>query len=89
MEADSRKLFHLLFGLGVGVGLALLFAPQSGQETRDWLVAMTEDNTRNLRRKGRRLAFETIDLIDQSETALNRAMRTGKRTLRTAVDKWS
>jgi gas vesicle protein len=89
MEGDSRKLFHLLFGLGVGVGLALLFAPQSGQETREWLVAMTEDNARNLRRKGKRLAFETIDLIDQSEIALNRAMRTGKRTLRTAVDKWS
>jgi gas vesicle protein len=89
MADDGRKALQFLFGLGVGVGLALLFAPQSGQETREWLVAITEDNARNLKRKGRRLAFETIDLIDQGEIALNRAMRSGKRTLRSAVDKWS
>jgi gas vesicle protein len=89
MAGDGRKSLHFVLGLGVGIGLALLFAPQSGQETREWLVAMTQDNARNLKRKGRRLAFETIDLIDQSEIALNRAVRTGKRTLRSAVDKWS
>jgi gas vesicle protein len=89
MADESRKSLHFVLGLGIGIGLALLFAPQSGQETREWLVAMTEDNARNLKRKGRRLAFETIDLIDQSEIALNRAMRTGKRTLRSAVEKWN
>ena len=46
-ERDSSDvLFTLLIGTAVGVGLALLFAPRSGKETRaqlnDWLEELQE-----------------------------------------------
>ena len=31
---DSKGLSSFLLGLGVGIGIGILFAPQSGKETR-------------------------------------------------------
>ncbi len=33
----------LLFGLGLGIGLGVLFAPMSGQETRDNITERAND----------------------------------------------
>ena len=38
MNDTGRLTVTFLVGLGVGVGLALLFAPQSGEETREWIA---------------------------------------------------
>ena len=46
-----------LLGLAVGTGLALLFAPQAGEDTR---AAMAR-NTRKMRRKARRFMESTSD----------------------------
>ena len=65
MSDKGRAVGNLLLGFGVGVGLAILFAPQSGEETREWLSANAEDQFYRMRRRGRRLAFETQDLLDR------------------------
>jgi gas vesicle protein len=83
----GRSLATLLVGFGVGVGLAILFAPQSGSETREWLSANAEDQFKNLRRRGRRLVFETQDLLDRGEQNVSRAMRTGKNVLDSLASK--
>ena len=78
---------RFLLGLGIGLGLALLFAPQSGEQTRRWLVDTADDRYRRLRRQGRRLIFETQDLLDRGEQSVTRALRTGKNALESVADK--
>src|ERR1035438_4817016 len=80
-------LTSLLVGFGIGVGLAILFAPQSGDETRQWISASAEDGFRQLRRRGRRLVFEAQDLLDRGEYGVNRALRTGKNMLESVASK--
>jgi gas vesicle protein len=80
-------LTSLLVGFGIGVGLAILFAPQSGDETRQWISASAEDGFRQLRRRGRRLVFEAQDLLDRGEYGVNRALRTGKNVLESVASK--
>jgi gas vesicle protein len=80
-------LLTLLVGFGVGVGLAILFAPQSGEETREWISASAEDQFRLFRRRGRRLIFEAQDLLDRGEYSVNRALRSGKNVLESVADK--
>jgi gas vesicle protein len=87
MPEKGRALGSLLLGFGLGVGLAILFAPQSGEETREWLSANAEDQFYRMRRRGRRLVFETQDLLDRGEQQLNRAVRTGRNVLDSVASK--
>ena len=41
---DKNGLSAFLLGLGVGVGIGMLFAPKSGQETRDMIKNKANDS---------------------------------------------
>lgn len=83
----GKAVGSLLFGFGLGVGLAILFAPQSGEETREWLSANAEDQFYRMRRRGRRLVFETQDLLDRGEQQVNKVLRTGRNALDSVASK--
>jgi gas vesicle protein len=83
----GREFTSLLLGFGIGVGLAILFAPQSGDETREWISVNVEDRFRQVRRRSRRLIFEAQDLLDRGEYTVSRALRTGKNVLESVADK--
>jgi hypothetical protein len=83
----GRAVGTLLLGFGVGVGLAILFAPQSGEETREWLSANAEDQFYRMRRRGRRLVFETQDLLDRGEQQVSKVLRTGRNALDSVASK--
>ncbi len=87
MSNKTGGLGSLLLGFGIGVGLAILFAPQSGEETREWLGATAEDGIWRFRRGGRRLVFEAQDLLDRGEHTVNRALKTGKNVLDSVASK--
>lgn len=87
MSEKGLAIGSLLVGFGVGVGLAILFAPQSGEETREWLSANAEDQYYRMRRRGRRLVFETQDLIDRGEQQVNRVLRSGRNMLDSVASK--
>jgi gas vesicle protein len=68
-------------GLGIGMGLALLFAPLSGEETREWLMDNAESRLRRVRRQGRRWVYQFQDVLDKSEDRVTKVLRTSKNAL--------
>ena len=68
-------------GLGIGMGLALLFAPLSGEETREWLMDNAENRLKRIRRQGRRWVYQFQDVLDKSEDRVTKVLRTGKNAL--------
>lgn len=78
---SGRTAITFLTGLGVGVGLALLLAPQSGAETREWLEETADDEIKRLRKTGRRTIDHLQDAVSKSEETVSRAVKTGKDAL--------
>ncbi len=71
----GRTLFGLLIGFGIGVGLTLLLAPQSGEDTRDWIALTSRRAKRSLRNTGRRSMDQVRDLIDRGQETITKAVR--------------
>jgi len=84
MEGKSLAFF---IGLGIGVGVALLYAPQSGEETREWISDNAEHGWRTLRRTGRRSIRQLQQTVEKGEEALTDLMRGGKEALENVTAK--
>ena len=65
----------LLVGFGIGVGLTLLFAPQSGEDTRDWIALASRRAKRQVRRTSRRSIDQVRDLLERGQESVSKAIR--------------
>lgn len=83
----SSKISFFIVGLGIGTLLGILFAPKSGDETRDFLTKKADEGREYAQRKARELRERAEDLIERSKDILNRekgslaaAVEAGKET---------
>ncbi len=94
--SDDNKLSFFCLGLGLGVAVGILFAPKSGQETRELLKSRASEGGDYLIRQSETIS-ETIkestsDLLDKGKTVLNQkkdilaeAVEAGKQAYRDTV----
>ena len=89
---DKNGLSAFLLGLGVGVGIGMLFAPKSGQETREMLRAKAGEGTDYLRQRGNEVKQTASEWVDKGREALNRqrdtisdAVQAGRQAYRDAM----
>ena len=80
MEDDS-KLGYFFLGLGVGVAVGLLFAPKSGEETRQLIRERAADSGDYLKRQTTELKSSAADLLDKSKTTASDLLDKSKDTL--------
>lgn len=65
---DSNNKLYFLMGLGIGALAAILFAPKSGSETRDFLKSKSEEGARY----AKEVASDAIELGKQNADQLRR-----------------
>lgn len=89
---DSKGLSYFFLGMGVGVAVGLLFAPQSGEETRGLIKSKAQEGGDLIKKRGEELrdnAAEAIDkgrdLVKTQREQLNAALDAGKQAYRDAV----
>jgi len=89
---DKNGLSSFLLGLGVGVGIGMLFAPKSGQETRDMIKNKAGEGTDFLKQKGADVRQSASDWVDKGREMMGRqkenisdAMEAGRQAYRDAV----
>ncbi len=59
----TSYLAFLLVGVGIGAGLALLFAPQSGKDTRKYLARRAEDGKEYMTSVGKEIRKQAEDVV--------------------------
>lgn len=78
----GSKVSFFLVGLGIGALLGILFAPKSGEETRDYLSSKADEGRDYAQKKARELRERAEDLIERSKEIMARQ----KESLAAAVD---
>src|SRR5204863_1722877 len=94
MKSDG--LANFVLGLGVGIGLGVLFAPRSGEETRGILKNKADEGADYLKRQTEDLRMKADGLAGKSREAINRqrdnladAIAAGKHAYREKIDQMS
>jgi gas vesicle protein len=89
---EDNKVSYFLFGLGMGVALGVLFAPKSGEETREMLKSRANEGRDYLRRKGEEVRESASDLVNRGRETLQSqkenlaaALEAGKQAYRQSV----
>ena len=72
--ADTFANFFV--GVGIGVGIALLFAPQSGEETRGQIKDKADASKDYLKRRGSELRDTASDMIERGKEVIGRGKDT-------------
>jgi gas vesicle protein len=81
-ENGGMKFSYFLVGLGIGALAGILFAPKSGEETREYLRQKAEEGRDYAQKKARELRERADDFIDRSKEVVARQ----KDQLSAAVD---
>jgi gas vesicle protein len=81
-DNTGSKISFFLVGLGIGALVGILFAPKSGEETREYLSQRADEGREYAQRKARELREWAEDLVERSKQAASRQ----KETLSAAVD---
>jgi gas vesicle protein len=89
---DKNGLSAFLLGLGVGVGIGMLFAPKSGQETRDFIKNKAGEGGDFIKQRGAEFKQTASEWVDKGKDALGRqkdnlsdAMEAGRQAYRDTV----
>lgn len=78
----GSKVSFFLVGLGIGALVGILFAPKSGEETREYLAQKADEGREYAQRKARELRERADDIVERSKSAALRQ----KENLSAAVD---
>jgi gas vesicle protein len=89
---DNNKLAYFFLGLGIGVGIGILFAPKSGEETRQLIKSKADEGREYVKRRTEEVRQSASELVEKGKEAISRqrehlaaAVEAGKQAYREAV----
>ena len=68
----GSKVSVFLVGLGIGALVGILFAPKSGEETREYLSSKADEGRDYAQRKAQELRERADDLLARSKEMMNK-----------------
>ena len=91
---DDNKLSYFFLGLGLGVVAGVLFAPKSGEETREFLASKANEGAELAKRRAAEMRETAVDTYERGVSSVQRqkenlsaAVEAGRQTYREAVSK--
>ena len=81
-ERNGSGALWFLVGIGIGAVVGLLYAPQSGAETREILMAKAEEGREFVRKRTREAREQATQWAERGKEAYN----SQKEQIRSAVD---
>jgi gas vesicle protein len=70
-DNEGSKFFYFLAGLGIGALIGILFAPQSGEQTREMLADRAGEGREYLQRRSRELREQATGYVERGKELLS------------------
>jgi gas vesicle protein len=70
-DRSGSSFLWFLAGLGVGAVVGVLYAPRSGDETRDVLLSKAQEGSERVRQQARKAREQAGDWVDRGRDVLN------------------
>jgi gas vesicle protein len=70
-EEVGSKVTYLVLGLGVGWLVGIMFAPKSGEGSRDYLSQKVNEGSKHARKQARELRERAEDLVERGKEMVN------------------
>ncbi|PYX34395.1 MAG: YtxH domain-containing protein [Acidobacteria bacterium] len=64
-DRDGNSFVWFLAGLGVGAAVGILYAPRSGEETREALLSKAQESGERVRSQARKAREQAEDWVDR------------------------
>jgi gas vesicle protein len=81
-DRDSNGILWFLLGTGVGIAAGVLFAPHSGNETREAIMAKAEEGREFVRQRAQEAKEQATQWAERGKDVLNQQ----KEQVRSAVE---
>jgi gas vesicle protein len=69
---NSREAYFLVIGISIGSLVGILFAPKSGEETREIIAKKAKEGSEFAQNKARELKERALDLVEQGNQLVAR-----------------
>lgn len=73
-DRTGEKFLWLLTGLGLGAGIALLFAPKTGRDTRRYLARLAEEGRDRVAESGQDVLDKGKEVLKRGKSVVDEAM---------------
>jgi gas vesicle protein len=81
-DNTGSKISYFLVGIGIGALIGILFAPKSGEETREYLAKKADEGKDYAQKKAQELRERADDLLERGKQVASRQ----KEQIAAAVD---
>jgi gas vesicle protein len=89
MATDNQQAFGwFLAGLGIGALVGILYAPKSGRETREDIVATAKDGTEYVRVRAREVADQASVLVERGKGQATEYAQRGREVVERGRAQW-
>jgi gas vesicle protein len=78
LGSPVSRLVWLIAGVGIGAVAGILLAPQSGEDTRDWISTKCKSGMENVNSKVEQTSQSVGDWIGQSQHQVSEAVSAGR-----------
>ncbi|MFN7918734.1 MAG: YtxH domain-containing protein [Bryobacteraceae bacterium] len=69
---EDKRLSYFFLGLGMGVAAGLLFAPKTGEETREFLKEKANEGKDFMKKRGEDLRDTTTEYVERGRTLISK-----------------
>ena len=89
MASDNQQAFGwFVAGLGLGALVGILYAPKSGRETREDLVASAKDGTEYVKVRAREVADQAGVLVEKGKSQAGEYVQRGREVVDRSRAQW-